>query len=523
MKLFSIAAMFIIAFQFLNCQKGYLEIEGGKIKGVAEEGLTVYKGIPFAAPPMGSLRWRAPQAVIPWEGILEANTYGAICPQAPGLEPNSEELNTSEDCLYLNIWTPAKSAEEKLPVMVWIHGGGFAVGSPSRPFNNGRELAKMGVVVVNLSYRLGPLGFLAHPELTEESSHKVSGNYGLLDQIHGLKWVQKNISAFGGDPNSVTIFGESAGGASVSILAGSPLAKGLFHKLISQSGGHFSPAKTKREWDSVQKLEGKEKAGLDFMERLGVKTLAELRDLPVAAWAKDPAAQIGGFGPNVDGYVIADDQYKLYEKGAYNDVPVLLGTNSDEGSMFTPPTNPDDFVNMVTFRFGPFAKDILKHYPAADAAEARQSMADIFGDTLFGWPSWVWARLQSRTGKSNVYMYYFNRENSLSPFPLPVVTNKAPHGAEMPFIYKKLDIYPTEKLNASDTTLMNNMASYWVNFAKSGNPNGEGLPNWDVFTEDNPRLMRFNRNSQMGEVANPQRLAVLDKYFAWKRTGVAAP
>src|SRR5664279_531226 len=252
-----------------------VSLEGGKVEGVVENNITIFKGIPFAQPPVGDLRWKAPQPVKTWDGVLKADTFAPASPQMKLNYPGFTPPPTSENCLYLNVWTPAKSSGERLPVMVWIYGGGFAMGATSAPAYSGEQLADHGVIVVSIAYRVGPLGFMAHPELTAEASNKVSGNYGLLDQIEGLKWVKKNISAFGGDPSKVIIFGESAGAESVSMLAASPLARGLFRGAISESGGSFSPVKSARVPDCMQLLAGAENLGMEFMKRMGAANLAE--------------------------------------------------------------------------------------------------------------------------------------------------------------------------------------------------------------------------------------------------------
>ena len=284
----AIASIQICSFMTLTSVAAPVKVEGGLVEGTVEEGITVYKGIPFAAPPTGNLRWRPPQPVKSWDGVLKADHFAPSCPQIEFYIPIFPKVETSEDCLYLNVWTPAKSPAESLPVMVWIYGGAFVLGSTSTPLYSGEQLAKMGVIVVSIAYRVGPLGFLAHPDLTAESPHKVSGNYGLLDQIAALRWVQRNIKALGGDPGRVTIFGESAGGISVSMLAASPLAKGLFHRAISESGCSFNPVRKAKEPDSMQLLAGAEAAGVAFAQRMGAKSLAELRQIPRREMAQRP-------------------------------------------------------------------------------------------------------------------------------------------------------------------------------------------------------------------------------------------
>ncbi|HEX5398570.1 MAG TPA: carboxylesterase family protein, partial [Verrucomicrobiae bacterium] len=332
-------------------QPAPVRVEQGLVQGTAEDGLTVYKGIPFAAPPVGELRWRAPQPATNWNGVLEANKFG------PSPVQNGRG---SEDCLYLNVWTPAKSPGDRLPVMVWIYGGGFNAGSTSDPAYNGANLARKGVVLVSIAYRVGQLGFMASPELSAETTNHVSGNYGLLDQIAGLQWVKKNIAAFGGNPDKVTIFGESAGGISVSMLCASPLAKGLFEGAISESGGSFGPPRsTTYPGENMKRLADAERAGEAYMKSAGVSSIAELRKIPA-----DKLPAIRGLAwPIIDGWVIPGDQYKLYATGNYNDTPILVGYKSDEGASFSPPRTPEDYINSVKTRYGPFADQLLKAYP----------------------------------------------------------------------------------------------------------------------------------------------------------------
>ena len=296
----------------------------GLVQGTVEDGVTIYKGIPFAAPPVGDLRWRAPQPAAAWTGTRTADKFAPGCEQNLVVMPalGIESFPVNEDCLYLNVWTPAKSASERLPVMVWIYGGGFSIGGTAIGTYDGMKFAKKGVILVSIAYRVGPFGFLAHPELSVENSGH-SGNYGLLDQIEGLKWVQRNIAAFGGDPHRVTIFGESAGGISVSMLAASPLARGLFQRAISESGGSFGPARTDSEGGTnVPPLSTLEKRGADFFTKLGATSVADARKVSAETILKSqPPGLGGGWWPNFDGYVLPGDQYVLYEAGRYNDTP----------------------------------------------------------------------------------------------------------------------------------------------------------------------------------------------------------
>src|SRR5664280_2360307 len=333
-------------------QPAPVRVESGLLQGTSEDMLTVYRGIPFAAPPVGDLRWCAPQPLSKWEGVRQATKF------APGpIQGGNPPSGKSEDCLYLNIWTPAKSTGDRIPVLVWIYGGGFGAGATSEKNYSGENLAKKGVVLVSIAYRVGQLGFLANPELSKESPNHVSGNYGLMDMISGLQWVKKNIAAFGGDPTKVTIFGESAGGIAVSMLCASPLAKGLFRGAISESGGSFGPTRAKTYPGENMKTMGQAEAeGIAYLKSAGVSTISELRKIDAD---KLPAGRgLGMSWPIIDGWVIPDDQYKLYEAGRFNDTPILVGYNSDEGASFSPPKTPEDYITGVKTRYGKFADDL---------------------------------------------------------------------------------------------------------------------------------------------------------------------
>ena len=493
-------------------QAAPVRVTGGQIEGTVEDGLAVYRGIPFAAPPVGDLRWAAPQPVRPWEGVLKTDHFAKACMQSGAAIPrlNLPALEVSEDCLYLNVWTPA-NASEKLPVMVWIHGGGFTMGTTSYDLYTGEALAKMGVVLVSITYRLGKFGFLAHPELTAESQHQSSGAYGLLDMIAGLEWVRDNVATFGGDPGNVTIFGESAGGIAVSMLAASPVAKGLFHKAISESGGSFGPP---GEGGSLLPLAAAEQAGLAFAEKAGAKSIKELR-----ARSAEEIFKLDSSGwPVVDGYVIPGDQYTLYEEGKYNDVPVLIGTNSDEGGLFARPQTPEQYQAATAQRFGQFSERILKLYPGDTPEQAMRSAGDIMRDTTFAWPTWAWARLQAQTGKAPVYLYYFDQSLPAADG-TPTGSRGANHGAEMAYVFQHLDQNKTTPWRPEDHQLSKTISAYWVNFAKTGDPDGAGLPHWPAYKNDTAQLMHFRDQAFAGPVPKLELLQTLEEYFAWRRTG----
>jgi para-nitrobenzyl esterase len=497
------------AVQSIAQQPKAVKVSEGMVQGTYEDGLTVYKGVPFAAPPVGDLRWRAPQPAAKWKGIRQTTRF------APGpMQGGSPPSGKSEDCLYLNIWTPAKSAKEKIPVLVWIYGGGFSFGSTSEPGYSGEKLAKKGVVLVSIAYRVGQLGFLAHPELSAENPDHVSGNYGLLDQIAGLKWIQKNIAAFGGDPKKVTIFGESAGGISVSMLCASPLAKGLFCGAISQSGGSFGPTRPATfPGENMKTLQQAEADGLSYVQKTGVSSVAELRKMEAG---KLPLGMgMGGAWPITDGYVIPDDQYKLYEAGKYNDTPILVGYNSDEGASFSREKTAEEYMAGVKTRYGRFADELIKVYPPGEK-NVPKTARDLARDAAFGWHTWSWARLQSQTGKSKVFIYYFDQHPDY-PADSPRYGFGSPHGQEVAYVFQHLD--PSNpQTSGSDLAISEAMGTYWTNFAKYSDPNGEGVPAWPAFSDASTGVMYFGQTPHIGPVPSLESLKVLDSYFRWRRS-----
>jgi para-nitrobenzyl esterase len=505
-----------------------VKVEGGLVQGAIEGEMAVYRGIPFAAPPVGDLRWRAPQPVEKWDGVKETVKFAPACIQGIMMGPGGSGPAPSEDCLYLNIWSPAKSPRDRVPVFVWIYGGGFAGGATSIPTFSGEKLAGKGVVLVSIAYRVGQMGFFVHPELSAETGNRVSGNYGLLDMITGLQWIQRNIAAFGGDPRRVTIFGESAGGIAVSMLCASPLARGLFHGAISQSGGSFGPPRPDPlPGENMRRLADAERAGEETLKAAGVASIAEARKLSPDKLSGGsgrgrggPAARGGGgppglsYWPIVDGWVIPDDQYKLYEAKRYNDVPVLIGYNSDEGQSFSPPATPEDYISNVKSRFGPFADKLIAAYPPGTGKVAKTAR-DLMRDAAFGWQTWIWARLQSKTGKSKVFYYYFDQHPDY-PADSPQAGQGSPHGQEVAYVFQHLN--PNQQSAKSDEAISEAMATYWTNFAKFGDPNGPNLPKWPAFSDANPVLMYFARTPHTGPVPSADALEVMDQYFAWRRT-----
>jgi len=499
-----------------------VKVEGGQVRGVVEDGLTVYRGIPYAAPPVGNLRWRAPQPAPKWDGVRDAAEYGRACMQS---NPAISNLPApSEDCLFVNVWTPAMRAGERLPVMVWIHGGGFTAGTPAEQLYHGEWLASKGVVVVSVGYRLGVFGFLSHPGLSAESNHHVSGNYGLLDMVAGLQWVRKNITAFGGDPGRVTIFGESAGAIAVSQLCASPLAKGLFQAAISESGGSFGPVRAGGgPGENMQPLRSAEDAGTAWARSLGASTVADLRKIPAEKLLADAQRQRGLAWPITDGWVVPDDQYKLYQAGRYNDVPVLIGYNSDEGASFGPPASQQAYVDSVRQRYGQFADKLLAAYPGGETPTAKKTGRDLTRDTAFGWHTWTWARLQGKTGKSGIFLYYFD-EHPQYPADSPRAGFGTPHSEELPYVFRQLREHRRPPPTAADEAMSDLMRTYWTNFAKTGDPNGAGVPRWPAFSNTEPRMMHIaSGNTTAGPIVSEGGLKALDEYFAWRRTTEAGP
>ena len=486
-------------------------VETGDLEGILDGQLAVYKAIPYAAPPVGDLRWRAPQPAKPWEGVLKADDYGPWPPQ-PTRQGRTADM-MSEDCLYLGIATPATSASDRLPVMVWIHGGGFQTEHYGGDL--WKHLAQRGVVIVSIEYRTGALGFLAHPELSKESKDGHSGNYGLLDQIFALKWVQRNIGNFGGDPSKVTIFGESAGAISCSILCGSPLAKGLFRACISQSGGSFAPWRDQPRTlgiDASQK--GAEQQGLAFQKHLKKKNIKQMRKMDAMDLCGNDVG-FGGFWPCVDGYVITDDQYRLYERGEYNDVPVIVMTNSDEGALFSPPNiKAENYQKQVQNMFGDMAGEALKVYPGSTDDEAWHGNGDAFRDLGFAWPSYAWVSLQTKTGKSPAYAAFLAQPSTMS-FSQDKRRRGVAHADDILYLnghfLTQPDKYPAEAAVAEI------IQQYWVNFAKTCNPNGKGLPYWPSFDDTKPTTMQFSNGASLIMVPNREQLNFVDRFYKAKR------
>jgi para-nitrobenzyl esterase len=476
-----------------------VRVEGGQISGSVVDGVRSYKGIPFAAAPVGDLRWKAPQPPPAWEGVRECNEFGPDCPQAPYTQNSlyySAPRKQSEDCLYLNVWTAAK-AGEKRPVMVWIHGGALTRGSGATRAYDGAALAKKGVVLVTINYRLGPLGYLAHPELTAESERHSSGNYGALDQIAALKWVQKNIAAFGGDSGRVTVVGESAGSWSVNTLVASPLAKGLFHRAIGQSGGTFGPMTYLKE-DRGDRVSA-EKIGVAFAKAAGADSIKALRALPaekiVEIFNNDPEGRKFRTQPNVDGWALPDEIRNIFAQGKQNDVPVIVGSNANEMTSLTVPAmipkTMDDYRKRVDREYGAMIKEFDAVYPAPSEADIAAAYLGSMRDTVFTLPMRTWARMTA-TGRSKAYLYFFSH---VPPNPNSKYLG-AYHAGEIVYVFNNLNRQNT-LLQEPDFKLAELMSDYWVNFATTGDPNGKGLPQWTPYNREAEPYMDFGDSVQL--------------------------
>ena len=486
-------------------------VRQGLVEGFEQDGLGWFNAIPYGEAPVGDLRWKAPLPAAKWDGVLKCVDEGLMAPQEVFSRPGDSGPKTSEDCLFLNVITPAKSKHEKLPVMVWIHGGGFITGSSYSPM--GDNLARQGVVYVSISYRTGALGFLAHPELSAENELGVSGNYGLLDMILALQWVKDNIKSFGGDPRKVTIFGESAGGIAVSMLCASPLAAGLFRGAISESGGSFCPVDSVRvDNNGIRDMLGAEAFGVDFMHRMGASSIEEMRAMSPDVWVGDNLTTgVGGFWPTVDGYVLPDDQYSMYERGEFNDVNVIIGTNSDEGSMFVRPTSVEEYEASIRAEYGQFADRMLKAYPVSSDEDTFGALSDIFRETAFAWPTWAWAKLQGQKGNGRVYLYYFDQFNPVGWGGRPA--RGAGHASELNYVFGKSRGPQTQ----SDKAVTDAMMGYWINFVKTGDPNCESLPEWPVFRDNEKTVMCFKDGASLIELPHREQIELMEEYFAHKR------
>ncbi len=482
-----------------------LHITGGRIAMAPPDahGVRAFRGIPYAAPPVGNRRWRRPGPVPPWNGTRATHEFAAPCMQ-PGLPSDgfTAPVLMSEDCLYLNIWTPvdlqaALNPDHALPVMVWIHGGAYLIGS-GHDIEAGR-LARRGVVVVAINYRLGVLGFLAHPALTAESIHGASGNYGLMDQIAALEWVQANIAAFGGDSHRVTIAGASSGAASVNLLVVAQLARGLFHRAIAQSGAAMQATGLTDGSPLPRELE--ERKGTRFAQSVGTQDLDELRRMsaPALIEAAGSRWETWAWNASIDGWLIPRPPAQALAAGLQNDVPLIAGWTANEGASMARDAFGDDevsFPEQIRARFGNHAPEILRLYPTGSLLEDRQAKVALAGDGFIAYPMWSWVVEHLRTGKAPVFMYLFAHA---PPIPADWARRAsmlgepgAYHGASQLYLFEEFDRFPAWPFRDSDRRLGDVMASYWANFIRTGDPNSAVLAHWPRYERvSGPQKIRF--------------------------------
>lgn len=472
-----------------------VRVAQGVLEGVdaARPGVRAFLGVPYAAPPTGERRWRAPAPAAPWQGVRPAGRFGDRCIQTnPFPDMLFQSPAESEDCLTLSVWTPGR-AGDRLPVMVWIHGGGFFSGASDEQRHDGSALASKGVVLVALNYRLGVMGFLAHPALTAASPHRASGNYGLMDQIAALHWVRDNIAAFGGDPANVTIFGESAGSMSVSALMASPPARGLFQKAIGQSGAYFGAGLR------LLPLAEAEQRGAALAAAVGAASLAELRRTPPAKLIAALGRNATRFAPILDGYVLPEDPWDVFAAGRQSKVPLLAGWNSAEVKL--PPTTVDALEKRLRETYPDDFDAARAVYPARDDREARMSAIALASDNFTGYATWKWIELHAATAGVPVFRYLFDQPMPTESGPPPPDDPGAAHAMDIEYVFETLDsrhlAWRDEDRRVADLT-----ATFWTNFAKTGDPNGPGLPAWPAWGADGAhRLMRINATA----AAEPER------------------
>lgn len=490
------------------------QLDSGPISGSLQDGIWSFKGIPYAAPPVGDLRWKPPQPVEPWQEVRPCTAFGPSAPQASSgssLLPSGygEVGPTSEDCLYLNVWTPAATPDDRLPVMFWIHGGGFTSGSASMFIYDGHNLAGKGVVVVTINYRLGALGFMAHPALTAESPHDSSGNYGLLDQIAALKWVRDNIEVFGGDPGEVTVFGESAGGASVCALMAAPDSDGLFQRAVVESGGFFDMG---MPVPGAGTLPDAEVRGERIAAELGcdgsedVLACMRAKSVDEILAAQDKEQGLGLVWSTVDdGWVLPDKPQDVFAEGRQHKVPLLIGTNADEGTIFAPDISASDYKLMLAYLYGREYSDVLALYPVEEG-KGKDAFARLMTGMCFDAPSKFAAACMANVDEP-CYLYEFTMtldDPRLAPL-------GSFHGLDIFYIFGNIGSSEGSKLPArpEDMALSDAMTDYWVNFAKSGDPNGNGRPQWPAFTIGSDRYQELGRTISARAGYHPESYDIL--------------
>jgi len=511
------------------------KIENGIIEGNydTKTGMQFYFGVPFAKPPVGPLRWKAPQPLDNWKTVLNTKSFGPRAVQGIVFgDMGSRSDGLSEDCLYLNVWTPAKRNEKNLPVLVYFYGGGFVAGDGAEPRYDGESMAKKGIVVVTVNYRLNIFGFFSHPELSAESPYKASGNYGLLDQQAGLKWVQKNIAAFGGDPKKVTIAGESAGSISVSYLMASPLSKDLIAGAIGESGAGINPTL------APVPLKEAESTGLEFAKKAGYPTLAELRKLSTRDLF-ELYKESGRFGFPVvlDSYFLPSSLPEIFDAKKQAMVPLLLGWNSSEipgaAFMMGPAYTKEAFVKRVQKEYPNDYEEVLKLYPGDSAKQIEWSATALASDRFIAYSTWKWFDLQRKNSSQPVYRYLYSKlrpplaDQSLAPglaggtvkkdqnaFKMPEPIG-APHACEIEYCMGNLHLIKDYAWTADDYKVSETMQNYFANFIIKGNPNGSGLPEWPAAKagDNSPDVMIINTESKAVKATDDARYLFLDKSY----------
>ena len=492
---------------FAHADSLTVKTEQGKVHGktINEGKVKAFLGLPYAAPPVGDLRWKAPQPPARWKGDRDATKFGAHCAQNRVFEDMIfQDAGPSEDCLFLNVYAPADATEKsKLPVMFWIHGGGFAGGASSEPRHNGDFLPLKGVVLVTINYRLGVFGFLATADLAKEADG-AAGNYGLMDTIAALQWVKANIGKFGGDPNNVTIFGESAGSFAVSTLMASPMAKGLFHKSIGESGGAIGRGPL-----NYEPLADREVKDAQWVASTGAKSLAELRAMSTDAILDAVKKKQGGFPPDVDGKVLTESVDDTYAAGKQAHVPLIGGWNADEGNFFVRNgMTAAQWKENATKMFKERADEFLKLYPADDDAQAVRAAIDFGSDQFIALSTWRWLEAHLKTGESPVYRYHFELAATPSKYHPGTF---AFHSDDIEYVFGTLDTRPEWKVRPEDRTLSDAVMTYWTNFAKTGDPNGGGLPSWPKYTQEGYALIHLNSEITSGPDILRARYEFLEK------------
>ena len=481
----------------------------GQVSGTLDaNGVHSFKGIPFATPPVGELRWKRPQPAASWDGVRACEEFGPSPMQAkpaPFAFWSSEflipEEPISEDCLYLNVWTAAPDPQAARPVLVYIYGGGFRSGGAGCPIYDGAAMAQKDIVYVSINYRVGLFGFLAHPELTEEAGG-TSGNYAIMDMIAGLEWVRDNIAGFGGDPNNVTIAGQSAGSFAVNYLTVAPGARGLFHRAIGHSGAGFLPSQRR----PLQTLEQAEAEGLLLAEELGAADLEALRLVPAERFV---GAQHGSQWPLVDGTVIPESIFDAYAAGHQAQVPLLLGWNSED-ILGGRPLGPKEFAQSLEERFGDRADAFSKAYPSDNEEVTKNSQNRLGRDQVFGVQAYTWAQMQARQSDQPVYLYNFTRQ---VPAYDEATRFGAFHSGEIVYAYDNLHTLD-RPWESGDELLADLMSGYWAQFARAGNPNREGAPNWEPFDPESPKVMVLDTASETKTFADAELYALWQHYLS---------